>query len=148
MTELPQNLIEMRDNNIGRLFQRAARAYSERALTLLHEKGFDDITLFHTALIANLAIEGSQITEIAEKAGMTKQAMGQLANELEAKGYVLKERDPEDKRALKVSFTLKGKEALEAAYQVKLMIEAEYSQKLGGQNNQMLRQLLENLLQS
>lgn len=147
MKELPQNLIEMRDKNIGRLFQRAARAYSERALALLHEKGFDDITLFHTALIANLDIKGSQITEIAEKAGMTKQAMGQLATELETKGYVIKERDPEDKRAFRVSFTTKGKEALEAAYHVKLMIEAENSQKLGAENNLMLRQLLENLLE-
>jgi len=147
MKDLSPNLIEMRNKNIGRLFQRAARAYSERALTLLHEKGFDDITLFHTTLIANLDIEGSQITLIAERAGITKQAMGQLANELEIKGYVIKSRDPQDKRAFRVSFTNKGKEALEAAYQVKLMIEAEYSDKLGAQNNAQLRQLLENLLE-
>jgi len=98
-------------------------------------------------LIANLDIEGSQITLMAEKAGITKQAMGQLANELEIKGYVIKSRDPQDKRAFRVSFTNKGKEALEAAYQVKLMIEDEYSLKLGAQNNAQLRQLLENLLE-
>lgn len=147
MTELSPSLLEMRDKNIGRLFQRATRAYSERALTLLHEKGFNDISLFHTALIANLDIEGTQITVIAEKAGMTKQAMGQLATELETKGYVLKSRDPNDKRAFRVTFTDKGKDALTAAYQVKLIIEAEYAQKLGIENNVKLRQLLIKLLE-
>ena len=148
MKECPKSLIEMREKNIGRLFHQAARIYSEKALVLLHEKGFNDITLYHTALISNLDIEGTQITLIAERAGMTKQAMGQLANELESKGYVSKSRDPEDKRAYKIAFTDKGKEALEAAYHIKLMIEDEYTQILGKTNFLQLRQLLNTLLHS
>ena len=82
MSILSKDLLEMRENNIGRLFQLATKSYSERALALLHDRGFTDITLFHTVLISNLDTEGAQITAIAEKAGITKQAMGQLANEL------------------------------------------------------------------
>lgn len=146
MSQLPDSLIEMRKRNIGRLFQRAARSYSERALTLLHERGFSDITLFHTALIANLDTAGDKITAIAEKAGITKQAMGQLVNDLENKGYVKKTKSLNDKRAYLVQFTEYGKDALRAAYEVKIIIEEEYKELLGVDNVKNLRKLLEKLI--
>ncbi len=146
MSKLSEDLIEMRENNIGRLFQHAARAYSERALTLLHEKGFSDITLFHTVLISNLDTSGAQISAIAEKAGITKQAMGQLANELEKKGYVKKTKSSEDSRAYLISFTERGENALLAAYEIKVIIEHEYQELLGLDNLDNLRGLLQTLI--
>ncbi|MCL1125689.1 MarR family winged helix-turn-helix transcriptional regulator [Shewanella surugensis] len=146
MSPLSKNLIEMRENNIGRLFQQATRAYSERALTLLHERGFSDITLFHTVLISNLDTSGSQITTIADKAGITKQAMGQLVNELESKGYVKKTKNQHDKRAYLIQFTEHGKDALRAAYEVKIIIDNEYQARLGVDNLKTLRTLLQTLI--
>lgn len=142
MNQLPSNLIEMREKNIGRLFQRAARTYSERALTLLHERGFADMTLYHTVLIANLDASGDQITSIADKAGISKQAMGQIANDLENKGYVKKTKSLSDKRAYLIEFTDHGKDALRAAYDVKVIIEDEYKTLLGIDNVETLRALL------
>ncbi|OUR61169.1 hypothetical protein A9Q74_10285 [Colwellia sp. 39_35_sub15_T18] len=146
MSQLPDNLINMREKNIGRLFQRASRSYSERALALLHEKGFSDIALFHTVLIANLDADGDQITSIAEKAGITKQAMGQIVNDLENKGYVKKTKSLRDKRAYLIEFTEHGKDALRAAYEVKIIIEKEYMALLGIDNVKHLRALLETLI--
>ena len=146
MSQLSKELVEMRENNIGRLFQQAARSYSERALSLLHARGFSDITLFHTVLISNLDTAGDQITAIAEKAGITKQAMGQLVNELESKGYVKKTKNPEDKRAYLIQFTEHGKDALRAAYEVKIIIEDEYKALLGIENVHHLRELLQALI--
>ena len=146
MSPLSNNLVEMRENNIGRLFQHAARAYSERALALLHERGFSDITLFHTALISNLSTSGNQITTIAERAGITKQAMGQLVSELETKGYVKKTKKLNDKRAYLIQFTEHGENALRAAYDVKKMIDEEYKALLGIDNVAKLRTLLHTLI--
>ena len=146
MKNLGEKSIEMRDNNIGRLFQKAARDYSERALHLLHERGYTDITLYHTALLANLDLRGTHITTIAEKAGMTKQAMGQLANDLAEKGYVNKSKDPKDKRAIVIKFTPSGKKALHAAYDIKIQIEKDYKQLLGVENEAQLRRLLKRLI--
>jgi DNA-binding MarR family transcriptional regulator len=146
MSQSSDNLIAMREQNIGRLFHQSARAYSERALALLHKKGFTDITLFHTALISNLDVNGDQITYIAEKAGMSKQAMGQLVNDLEKKGYVKKTKCPNDKRAYLIQFTEHGQNALQAAYDVKITIEKEYEVFLGIENLKKIRKLLEALL--
>src|SRR5689334_24302588 len=94
-----EKLAAMRHENIGRLFQRAARAYSELALIKLQARGYAGLTLFHTALIANLDLEGTRITTLAERAGVTKQAMGQLVGELEERGFVKRLPVPDDKRA-------------------------------------------------
>ena len=147
MTEINRDdLLAMRQDNIGRLFQRAARAYSELAMKKLASHGYADLSLFHTALISNLDVEGSHISAIAERAGMTKQAMGQIAKELEAKGLIQRVPDPEDKRAVLLKFTEKGSQFLETAYQIKLEIEAEYAHRIGEENMGILRDLLDQLV--
>ena len=146
MADLEANLLAMREKNIGRLFQRAARSYSERAVTLLHERGFGDISLFHTALISNLEMTGTRITTLADRAGVSKQAMGQLAKELEEKGYVERIKDPNDNRASLLRFTDMGKNALQAAYEVKLAIESEYAALMGEKKVAILRSLLEEVV--
>lgn len=140
------DLIQMRQDNIGRLFQRAARSYSELALEKFADYGYEDLSLFHTALISNLEIGGSHISAIAERAGVTKQAMGQLAKELEAKGLIHRVPDPKDKRAVLLKFTEQGTQFLENAYQIKLEIEAEYAEKIGADNMVILRDLLSELV--
>lgn len=142
------NLIQTRQENIGRLFQRAARAYSERALALLEHYGHQGLTLFHTTLISHLDIEGTQISTLAERAGMTKQAMGQIAKELEDRQYIRRVPDPHDKRAVLLKFTESGRQFLQDAYQVKQMIEAEYIQVLGDNGMQELKTLLRLLVET
>jgi DNA-binding MarR family transcriptional regulator len=141
-----QKLLALRQQNIGRLFQRAARAYSELALEKLHTQGHEGLTLFHTALISNLDVEGTNIKVLAERAGVSKQAMGQLADELEKRGYIRAVKDTKDKRATLISFTEKGWQFLQDAYKVKQDIERDYSVVLGKRGLKQLSSLLETLL--
>ncbi|HEX2620137.1 MAG TPA: MarR family transcriptional regulator [Phototrophicaceae bacterium] len=141
-----ESLEAMRQQNIGRLFQRAARAYSELALRKLQAHGYEHITLFHTALISNLDTSGTRISTLADRAGMTKQAMGQLVAELEEGGYITREIDPIDKRATLIYFTGAGWKLLEVAHQLKMEIEAEYIAAMGEVNMRTLRNLLEMLI--
>ncbi|MGB1289213.1 MAG: MarR family winged helix-turn-helix transcriptional regulator [Aggregatilineales bacterium] len=136
----------LRQQNIGRLFQRAARAYSELAMQKLQTAGYDNITLVHTALIANLDIDGTRISTLADRAGISKQAMGQLANELENQQLIQRKPDPSDRRATLICFTDSGLQFLQDAYHLKLEIEAEYAAVLGAEGMETLRELLENLL--
>lgn len=142
-----RELEALRQQNIGRLFQRAARAYSELALEKLRALGrYEGLTLFHTALISNLDIEGTRISLLAERAGVSKQAMGQLVDELERDGFVVRVPDPSDKRATLIKFTERGWQFLQDAYQVKLDIEATYATILGAEQFATLRSLLDTLL--
>lgn len=149
MSEITQaEIIKMRQDHIGRLLQRAARHYSEQALAKLEAYGHQGLSLFHTTLISYLDIEGTQISTLAERAGMSKQAMGQVAKELEERGYISRIPDPIDKRAVRLQFTEQGYRFLQDAYQVKVDIEAEYTAILGAEGMKQLKQLLEDLLKA
>ena len=139
-------IVALRQGNIGRLFQRAARAYSDLALIKLREYGHEGLTLFHTALISNLDLEGTRITTLAERAGVSKQAMGQLVADLEQRGYIERAPDPSDGRASLVKFTEQGWEFLQDAYRVKQAIEAEYAKILGEAEMNTLWDLLKRLI--
>jgi DNA-binding MarR family transcriptional regulator len=143
-----QKLLALRQHNIGRMFQRAARAYSELALEKLHSKGHGGLTLFHTTLISNLDTEGTNIKVLAERAGMSKQAMGQVAGELEKRGYIKTSKDSKDKRATLITFTEQGWQFLQDAYEVKQAIERDYQKVLGKKGLEQLSTLLETLLQN
>ena len=102
----------------------------------------------HTTLLADLDTSGTRITVLAERAGVTKQAVGNLVGELEERGYVRRLTDPADGRATLINFTEKGWLFLYDAYQVKLEIEAEYEAILGEAGLKSLYRLLNQLVES
>ena len=137
----------MRQGNIGRLFLRAHRAYSTRATVKLRERGHEGLNLEHTTLLAHLDMEGTHITTLAARAGITKQSMGQLVVELEKQGYVERISDPTDKRASLVKFTERGWQFLRDAYEVKVELTAEYADLLGKDRLETLQSLLVELVE-
>jgi len=141
-----QAIEDLRQQHIGRLFLRAQRAYDTRAVEKLHARGHTRLTLAHTALLANLDTAGTRITTLAQRAGMTKQAMGQLAHDLEREGYIARAADPDDGRATLVTFTERGWQFLHDAYELKQEIEAEYAAVLGEPEMASLRAALTLLL--
>ena len=141
-----EQIAELRQQHIGRLFLRAHRAYSERAVEQLYARGHTGLTLAHTALLANLDTGGTRVTTLARRAGMTKQSMGQLALDLERRGYIARAPDPDDGRATLVTFTERGWQFLRDAYDLKREAEAEYAAILGAARMEQLRDALATLL--
>src|SRR4029077_20544525 len=141
-----QQIEEMRQEHIGRLLLRAHRSFSESAFRKLRERGHDGLGIAHTALLAHLDLEGTQATVLAERAGITKQAMGQLVADLVKKGYVQRLADPGDRRATKIMFTEAGWQFLRDAYFVKKEIEADYTALVGEERMEQLRSILRTLL--
>ncbi len=144
----PARIEALRHHNIGRLFLRAHRAYSTRAIELLREYGHDGLTLAHTNLLSNLDTAGTRITKLAELAGMTKQSTSQLVVDLEQRGYVERAADPSDARAAIIYFKEKGKQFLEDAFHVKLKLHVEYANILGDAEFQQLCGTLYKLLEA
>lgn len=132
----------MRQQHIGRLLQQAFRAFNHRAVAKLRQRGHTGLTLAHTLLLANLDLEGTRITVLAERAEITKQSMGQLVEDLETRGYIAREVDATDRRASLVRFTRTGWQFLQDAYEIKQEIEAEYREVLGIEGFDQLRAAL------
>ncbi|MBZ0319298.1 MAG: MarR family transcriptional regulator [Anaerolineae bacterium] len=139
---------EARNTNIGRLFIRAHRDFQLRSIEKLQALGYQDISTTHATVLMYIDLKGTRIITLAERAGMTKQSMGQLVGELEAGGYVQRMPDPDDKRAVLVQFTESGQRFLQDAYHIKQAIEAEYIALLGEDGFLVLRDLLARLLET
>jgi DNA-binding MarR family transcriptional regulator len=118
--------------SVGQLLLKGARLLDERALSLINRQG-PKIPLrpAHTSLFPHIDKEGTRLTELARRLGVTKQAAGQLVSDLETLEVVERLDDPADGRAKLVRFTRKGMEALHHGLSVLRGIEAELEQRLG-----------------
>lgn len=121
----------VRDHHIGRLFLQAHRAYSAHAIELLRARGYGQLGPAHAAVLPHIDLDGTRVTVIAERAGMTKQGAGHVIADLEQQGLVSRAPDPADGRAALVRFTEAGWTYLRVAHDLKVEIESEYAQLLG-----------------
>jgi len=85
----------------------------------------------HIQITRHLGPEGARLTDLAQRAGMTKQAMGALVTQCEAWGMVVREGDPADARARKVVFTATGLAWLNAYTQAAAQAQEEMRSAVG-----------------
>jgi len=132
--------------HIGQLLWKPYGAHLVRLHDALATAGYPDIQPAHgNNLLRHLRSEGSRITEIAERAKLTKQYIGSLAAYLEACGYVERIPDPTDGRAKIVRFTQRGRELERVAETILQRIEDELTARLSAEKMAQLRALLAEL---
>src|SRR5919107_593932 len=93
--------------------------------------GFDDIGAAHLAVFQYPSPRGLRVTELAERAGMSRQAMGYLIAELEERDYLYRRPAPSDGRASLVDLTDRGEEAITAIRASVRGLEREWERQLG-----------------
>jgi DNA-binding MarR family transcriptional regulator len=131
--------------HLGVLLARASRLMDESILSGLHAAGFDDLRDAHGAVFAFLPPAGTTLTELARRARITKQSMGELVRELEALGYLQRAPDPNDRRAKVIAFTDRGRQADRAGVRAVAMTERRWAQSCGADRIDILRTVLEDL---
>ena len=128
--------------HLGRLLGHASRRFDERVLHLMaHDVDVPlalsnlaaraQVGAAHIHITRHLSMEGSRLTDLAARAGMTKQAMADLVGQSEAWGLVVREPDPKDARARIVKFTSNGLAWLRAFQQAVAQAEAEFRSEVG-----------------
>jgi DNA-binding MarR family transcriptional regulator len=117
--------------NAGRVLGNALTRFESRVLELMATAGHADTRLSHVNLTRHLDLEGTRITELARRARMTNAAMTELIDQCEAMGLVVREPDPNDKRARTVRFTEDGREWLRAFGQAVKKAERELVKEIG-----------------
>jgi len=131
-----------RQTHLGRLLGHAMRRFDERVLSLMaHDVEVPlalsnlaaraQVSAAHIHITRHLARVGSRLTDLAERAGMSKQAMGALVDQCEAWGLVTRAADPLDARARQVQFTADGLAWLEAFRRAVVQAEAEFRAAVG-----------------
>lgn len=127
---------------IGALLRFPSQAIHRRLIADLNDAGFDDLLLPHIAVLQYPGPEGCRPTELAERAGVSKQAMNRLLQSLETLGYIRRSADKEDRRARIVHFTKRGRAAWDKIYDILVEIEAEWRATLGDKHFDRLKTLL------
>jgi DNA-binding MarR family transcriptional regulator len=80
----------------------------DELVTRLHAAGYTDITAAHQAVFENIDRDGSRLTTLATRSGMTHQSMSELVQTLERAGYLERRPDPADGRARIIRLTETG----------------------------------------
>lgn len=135
----------MPDPTTGVLLFVAYRAMEERILAAVHAAGFTDVTLAQARVLARIGPEGTRLTDLAAQAQVTKQTAGQLVDEMQARGYVVRRPDPTDGRARLVSYGPRGHQAIPVALAAERQVEQEWVDHLGADRAAALRQALVSL---
>ena len=100
----------MTEPQLGRLLLAAHRTLAGELVVELEERGWPDLRASQAALVLNVDRRfGTRLTELARRAGVTKQAMMVVVDELEVRGLVRRTPDPEDGRAKVVRLTARGR---------------------------------------
>ncbi len=123
--------LELSKQNVGHLLIRVARLFNEAAIERFQlESGYQEVRAAHMAVFPHLDLDGTRMTELARRMGVTKQAVSQIVDELERMGVVERRPDPDDGRAKRVTFTDTGRDAMLAGLEVIKSVERDVLQHL------------------
>jgi DNA-binding MarR family transcriptional regulator len=107
------------------------------------ETTFSDIRITHGCVFGNIEPDGSRLTELAERARMTKQSVGEVASDLEQRGYLERVPDPSDGRAKIIRLTERGRAAQALGREIIDDIERDWAERFGAERMAALRDALE-----
>jgi DNA-binding MarR family transcriptional regulator len=127
------------------MLQEAFRALDVELAAALEDRGAPDVTPTQARALLLVDRAGTRLTELSARAGVTKQAMMQMVDELQAAGYLRRTPDPFDARAKTVRLTAKGLRQRARARQALAAVETWIKRRLGTRRYEALRTVLEEL---
>ncbi|MCC7417281.1 MAG: MarR family transcriptional regulator [Acidobacteria bacterium] len=127
---------------IGALLRVPAQAIHRRIVSELNAAGFEELRVPHMAVLQFPGPDGVRPGLLAERAGMSKQAMNQLLRRLEGLGYLARSDAPDQRRARIVRLTRRGRAAYAKIHEVLRDIEREWKAELGPRHFARLKALL------
>lgn len=130
-----------REDFVALLFTAAERLVGELR-ERMRAAGYADIREAHGCVFGNIVADGMRLTELAERAGMTKQGVGEAVSDLERLGYVERVPDPDDGRAKIIRLTEHGAAAQRAGFEIITELEREWVKRFGKQRVDALRTIL------
>ena len=126
-----------------RLLGTAFDEFSEELAKRVEAAGYADLRASHGCVFGTIDPDGSRLTDLAERARMTKQTVGEAATDLERRGYVERVPDPNDGRAKIIRLTARGREAHAIGRGLIDELERDWAERFGEERVAALRELLE-----
>jgi DNA-binding MarR family transcriptional regulator len=135
-------ILKTSDILIGALLRVPSQAIHRLIIKELNAAGFDELRLPHIAVFQYPGPDGVRPSALAERAGISKQAMNQLLKSLEGFGYLQRSNVKDQGRTRVVRLTRRGHDAYFRIYDILLKIESEWAVELGSRQFAQLKRLL------
>ena len=133
----------MDELDISHLLLDAFRALDREIGAALVDRGAGELRPSQATALLLIDRQGTRLSDMAQRAAITKQAMMQLVDDLQEMGCVRRLPDPEDARAKIVRLTAKGLRQRSNARKAIQAVESRLRRRLGGRRYEALRVLLE-----
>jgi DNA-binding MarR family transcriptional regulator len=111
--------------------------------TELEQSEFGDIRPTHGCVFRFVGGEGLRLTDIAERAKLTKQSVGEIVDDLVERGYAQRIPDPDDRRAKLICLTERGEAAQAHGRKLFAKVEKRWAERYGAERMAALREMLE-----
>ncbi|MFO0667685.1 MAG: MarR family winged helix-turn-helix transcriptional regulator [Polyangiaceae bacterium] len=138
----PVHFSKVKRASVAQLLFRCARRLNDKALSDVAKATGLSIRASHTALFPHIDLEGTRQSDLAERLGVSKQAIHKLVSELESMGVLERAVDPSDGRATLVRFSQKKGRTLYDGMAVLAATEAQMSERLGEKRRAALHEAL------
>jgi DNA-binding MarR family transcriptional regulator len=124
----------------------AARVVADRLGAAVARAGVEDMRTPFGFVIRVLAERDRTLTDLADLLGVSKQSAIKIVDEMEAREFLTRHPDPEDRRVKLLRLTDKGRKVRQTALAASHSIERELRRRLGDPDVDALRAALETLL--
>lgn len=123
-----EGLRRHRNSRLYRSLTRTLRVYNRLLVDGIRARGFDDFSPAFPQFLSNLDTRGTRIGVIANRAGVSRQAAGQMLRDIERCGYIEFRASPADARATMVHFTARGRRLLDTVLVLVEEIEGRFAE--------------------
>lgn len=120
-----------KNDSVGQLLIRAARLWNELALAELETATGYQMRPALMAVFPHIDLEGTRPSVLADKLGVSRQAVHPLIDELEEMGVIERIADPADGRAILVRFSKRGQAAILDGIGLLKRMEGELQEIIG-----------------
>ena len=128
--------------NTGTLLLQVYQGFERQLIAALRDGGHPDFRPKYGAVLANIDADGTRLSTLADRAAMSRPSMVELIDELESKGYVRRQPDPDDRRAKLIVPTEVGMDTISVAAEVIDNLEQRFRELLGEQRYRLMRRAL------
>ncbi len=123
--------------------QSGTRWIYQSVLNILKRQGYDALTVSHLSFFASLDCGQTQASKVAERLGITRQAVYRTTTDLQDQGFLSLDTNPAKRNQKQISMTTMGMQLVNDARKALEVAETEYVNRTGLSSIEELRRLLD-----
>ena len=128
------------------LVDRVNRALQTEMVRRAHVEGHVEVKMAHNSVFATLSRQGSRAADMAARAGITRQSMGEVVRDMVGLGILEMRTDPDDGRAKVVTYSEHGLNVAGDGYRYLAKLERRFEEEFGEEEYAVARDVLERLV--